>query len=215
MFQARSRVSSDLHVHTHPHTHEHKSTSCSFRLLKTPPHCRPSSSGALVPRPGPAIALQTVTAGVSSQCCRGLLTSTDYVVTQLPLPWKVISKLPFLQREIRKHLLFPNQMSCMRSSPLRVWRRCRTWWIGACRWTEANSWPCTESGFSANTASLSCPVPTERCPRLTHEVIMFRGFCKETSVNGSSLMMDSLGIQGAQTLNQEQLLSININNCGF
>lgn len=40
-------------------------------------------------------------------------------------------------------------MSC---SPRRGWRKCRTLWTGGCRWTGANSSPCTGCGSNASTA---------------------------------------------------------------
>lgn len=40
-------------------------------------------------------------------------------------------------------------MSC---SLRRGWRKCRTLWTGGCRWTGANSSPCTGCGSNASTA---------------------------------------------------------------
>lgn len=42
-------------------------------------------------------------------------------------------------------------------SRLLDWKRFRTWWIADCKWTEGNSWQCTEFGFSANIANLFWP----------------------------------------------------------
>lgn len=48
-------------------------------------------------------------------------------------------------------------MNWIHFSRLLDWKRFRTWWIADCKWTEGNSWLCTEFGFSANTANLFWP----------------------------------------------------------